>query len=64
MIEHPKPVVGKGTPIVGFRIDLALWDRFRELADEEGVSRGRLLRDFIRWYVGRTNVAPTRPDVR
>lgn len=51
-----------GSPSRAFRIyDMALWDRFGELA---GTERSAILRDFIAWFVGLPDAElPKRPEV-
>lgn len=50
----------RGTPTRPIRIDPALWDRFGEVAGAD--ERSRVLRDFIRWYIGEPGVkVPVRP---
>lgn len=56
-------VSSKGTDLQSFRIDLDLWKRFAEAAKARGSDRSKVLRDFIREYVGEAAVE-TEPHQR
>lgn len=48
------------TPHRPIRVDQDLWDEFGALVGDR--NRARMVRDYIRWYVGRPGVAaPKRP---
>lgn len=56
---------GRGTPHAGIRIDPALWEHFRELAEAAGTDRSTVVRELIRWYVREPGAKlPDRPARR
>jgi hypothetical protein len=45
---------------VTLRVEPALWDRFGDVAQAQGVTRAELLREWIRWAVGESGAKPPR----
>jgi hypothetical protein len=52
-----------GTPFRRVRMDDEMWTRFGEAvrAAEPELDRSKVLREFVRWYVGDTDDLPRRP---
>jgi len=56
------PMPGRGTPKVTLRVTEDAWARFGEAAEQAGVPRAELLRQFIAWYSRDPGAKmPTRP---
>jgi predicted GIY-YIG superfamily endonuclease len=50
------------TPNRPIRVESELWDAFGAVVGHR--QRSGLIRDFIRWYLGRTDELPERPKAR
>lgn len=55
--------VSPGTPFRRVRMDDDMWGRFGEAISvaEPELDRSKVLREFVRWYIGDTNDLPRRP---
>ena len=53
----------EGTPFRRIRMPAEMWDRFGQAVDEgePELDRSKVIREFIRWYVGDTRELPRRP---
>jgi hypothetical protein len=58
------PLAAEGTPFRRIRMPDDMWEHFRVAVarGEPELDRSKVLREFIRWYVGETNDLPRRPD--
>lgn len=45
------PKSRRTTPPRSTQIDDAPWERFKEVADELGMSRAALMRDLVLWFI-------------
>lgn len=55
----------QGTPFRRVRMDDDMWERFGEAVREAEpeLDRSKVIREFVRWYIGETNDLPRRPTV-
>lgn len=51
-----------GTRTRAIRVEDELWDAFLRAAKDSGVERSELLRQFMSWYIGKSDRLPQRPD--
>lgn len=53
-----------GTPFRRVRMDDEMWRRFDEAVRtaEPELDRSKVIREFVRWYIGETNDLPRRPE--
>lgn len=51
------------TPFRRVRMDDDMWNRFGEAVTkaEPELDRSKVIREFVRWYLGETNDLPRRP---
>lgn len=52
-----------GTPFRRIRMDDEMWDRFDKAVKqaEPELDRSKVVREFVRWYIGETDDLPRRP---
>ncbi len=62
---QPKPIGADvpPTPFRRVRMDDDMWTRFGDAVAEAEpeLDRSKVLREFVRWYLGETNDLPRRP---
>ena len=53
-----------GTPLRRIRIPAVMWERFGEAVRdaEPELDRSKVIREFVRWYLGEINDLPRRPE--
>jgi hypothetical protein len=53
----------QGTPFRRIRMDDDMWERFGNAVEqaEPELDRSKVMREFVRWYIGETNDLPRRP---
>lgn len=52
------------TPARTCRIRDEEWELLGQLAAAQGHTRGDVIRDLVRWYIGESDVLPPRPTDR
>lgn len=59
-------VAPPGTPFRRVRMDDDMWSRFNEAVREAEpeLDRSKVIREFVRWYLGETDDLPRRPGPR
>jgi metal-responsive CopG/Arc/MetJ family transcriptional regulator len=53
-----------GTPFRRIRMTDDMWEKFQDAVEqaEPELDRSKVIREFIRWYLGETNDLPRRPE--
>lgn len=56
----------QGTPFRQIRMDKSMWDHFGAAVTtaEPELDRSKVIREFVRWYIGDTDDLPRRPAVK
>jgi hypothetical protein len=62
-VHHTTGVEVPPTPFRRVRMDVEMWDAFGKAIEqaEPELDRSKVIREFVRWYIGETNSLPRRP---